>query len=75
MVDVAHAGGVLTRYGHLSKIAVRPGQKLRAGSLVGFEGATGNVTGPHLHFEVHRGATAIDPLPFLRDHGVRVPGS
>jgi murein DD-endopeptidase MepM/ murein hydrolase activator NlpD len=71
-VDIAHAGGVMTRYGHLVEFVVRAGQHVKRGQLVGFEGATGNVTGPHLHFEVHAGGRAIDPLPYLRAHGVRV---
>ena len=71
-VDIAHPGGVMTRYGHLVKFVVSPGQRVKAGELVGFEGATGNVTGPHLHFEVHVGGSAVDPAPYLRAHGVRV---
>ncbi|MDQ1659510.1 MAG: hypothetical protein QOD41_4593 [Cryptosporangiaceae bacterium] len=70
MIDIAHAGGVTTRYGHLERMVVRPGQHVVAGSLIGFEGATGNVTGAHLHFEVHVGGSAINPLPFLRAHGL-----
>src|SRR5205085_534200 len=66
LVVVAHGGGVRTRYAHLSRLAVRRGRVVSAGTLLGRVGATGRATGPHLHFEVLvRGANA-DPLPALR---------
>jgi murein DD-endopeptidase MepM/ murein hydrolase activator NlpD len=71
-VDIAHAGGVVTRYAHLLRITVKPGQRVVPGQLVGFEGATGNVTGAHLHFEVLKGGAATNPLPFLASRGVRL---
>jgi murein DD-endopeptidase MepM/ murein hydrolase activator NlpD len=71
-VDIEHAGGVMTRYGHLSRYVVRAGQRVRAGQLIGYEGATGNVTGPHLHFEVHVGGQAINPIPFYARKGVNL---
>ena len=52
-------------YAHLSRIGVRPGQSVVAGSLVGAVGATGLATGPHLHFELRLGTAAIDPLTAL----------
>ena len=59
-------GNYRTLYGHLSGIAVRPGTVLKAGTVVGWVGSTGNSTGPHLHFETllltNSGWTAIDPL-------------
>src|SRR5439155_4452841 len=65
LVVVAHGGGVLTRYAHLSRFAVRRGDPVAAGATLGRVGATGRATGPHLHFEVLvRGANA-DPLPAL----------
>lgn len=58
-------------YCHQSRIAVSPGQQVRPGEVIGYTGSTGNVTGPHLHFEVHPGGgAAVDPEPVFRDHSV-----
>src|SRR4051812_20306668 len=65
LVTIAHGGGIATRYAHLSRFAVRRGAWVRAGQVIGRVGATGDATGPHLHFEaLVRGANA-DPLPAL----------
>lgn len=66
MVEVDHGGGLTTRYGHMSEISVRSGQKVQAGDLLGKSGSTGRSTGPHLHYEVRRNGEATDPLPFIR---------
>ncbi|MEU9480248.1 transglycosylase family protein [Streptomyces sp. NPDC048191] len=74
-VVIRHADGRYTQYGHLSAISVRIGQNVTAGQRIGRSGATGNVTGPHLHFEVRTGpgfGTDIDPLAYLRAGGVRI---
>ncbi|WP_369393707.1 transglycosylase family protein [Streptomyces sp. CG1] len=74
-VVIRHADGRYTQYAHLSAIAVRTGQNVAAGRRIGRSGATGNVTGPHLHFEVRTGpdfGTDIDPLAYLRAGGVRI---
>jgi murein DD-endopeptidase MepM/ murein hydrolase activator NlpD len=56
-------------YCHQSRIAVRPGMKVTPGQVIGYTGATGNVTGPHLHLEVHPGGgAAVDPYPVLVAH-------
>jgi murein DD-endopeptidase MepM/ murein hydrolase activator NlpD len=65
MVLIAHGDGVRTRYAHLSRIAVRVGQRVATGSIVGRVGATGEATGPHLHFEVLVRGANIDPLSAL----------
>ncbi|MET9018738.1 M23 family metallopeptidase [Actinopolymorpha sp. NPDC004070] len=69
-IQVRHEDGTVTWYCHLSRIARRSGP-VRAGTLIGYVGSTGNSSGPHLHFEVHPGGgTAIDPLPWLRQKGL-----
>ena len=65
LVVVAHADGVRTMYAHLSTIAVRVGQRVETGARLGTVGATGDATGPHLHFEVRLRGAAVDPLPAL----------
>jgi peptidoglycan hydrolase-like protein with peptidoglycan-binding domain len=66
LVVVDHGGGVRTRYAHLSRIEVRFGRAVSAGSLLGRVGATGHAFGPHLHFEVLVRGANVDPLPALR---------
>jgi peptidoglycan hydrolase-like protein with peptidoglycan-binding domain len=62
LVTLAHASGVRTMYAHLSRVAVRVGQRVVAGQRVGRVGASGHASGPHLHFEVRLGGAAVDPL-------------
>jgi len=64
-VDLSHGHGYVTRYGHLSKIAVQPGQKVRLGDVIGSVGSTGRSTGPHLHYEVFRDGRRVNPWPYL----------
>ena len=64
---MAHGSGVSTLYAHLSAISVRVGQKVSTGSQLGLVGATGEATGPHLHFEVRVHEAAVDPLLALPD--------
>lgn len=60
-VRLNHAGGLMTSYSHMSRIAVRPGQTVRQGQVIGYVGSTGLSTGPHLHYELHRNGTAVNP--------------
>ena len=64
MVEVQHPNGLATRYAHLSRIAaeVRSGIPVRQGTVVGYVGATGLATGPHLHYEVRHGGQPVDPM-------------
>ncbi|MEU4096707.1 transglycosylase family protein [Streptomyces sp. NPDC026673] len=74
-VVVKHADGRYSQYAHLSSLSVSAGQTVSAGQQLGLSGATGNVTGPHLHFEVRTTpdfGSDIDPLAYLRAHGVNV---
>ncbi|MBC9718393.1 M23 family metallopeptidase [Streptomyces sp. TRM66268-LWL] len=67
--------GTYTQYGHLSSIAVTVGQQVTPGQQIGLSGATGNVTGPHLHFEARTSpdyGSDIDPVSYLRAHGVSI---
>jgi hypothetical protein len=66
LVVVAHGNGVRTMYAHLSRIEVRLGERVGAGFELGRVGATGDATGPHLHFEVRVRGAAVDPQPALR---------
>jgi murein DD-endopeptidase MepM/ murein hydrolase activator NlpD len=66
IIVLAHAGGLETLYGHvLPRRSVRIGQAVRQGEVIGYMGNTGNSTGPHLHFEVRRGRTTVNPLGYL----------
>jgi hypothetical protein len=72
-VVVNHGGGFSTLYAHLRQRDVVVGQVVDQGSTIGWVGDTGNVTGPHLHFEVRPGGgDPIPPLQWLRAHGVDV---
>lgn len=67
--------GHYAQYAHLSQLSVSAGQTVTAGQQVGLSGATGNVTGPHLHFEIRTTpdyGSDVDPVAFLRSHGVSV---
>jgi Peptidase family M23/Putative peptidoglycan binding domain len=66
LVTIAHRDGVRTMYAHLSRVAVRLGERVGVGTRVGRVGATGDATGPHLHFEARLRGAAVDPLPALR---------
>ena len=69
-VSIEHDDGTVTTYSHMSDFAVEVGDYLYAGDKVGEVGSTGNSTGPHLHFEVHEDGAQLDPMPWLRDHGI-----
>jgi murein DD-endopeptidase MepM/ murein hydrolase activator NlpD len=74
-VYILHADGYVTVYGHMDSIKVRVGQYVQAGQTIALLGMRGESTGPHLHFEVHKGGeygTPIDPIPWLRARGISV---
>ncbi len=60
-VRLRHAGNLGTGYAHMSRIAVRAGQSVKRGQVIGYVGSTGLSTGPHLHYEMYRGSKRIDP--------------
>lgn len=65
MIHLAHGYGMGTRYGHLSRIMVAPGQRVKRGDVIGLVGSTGRSTGPHLHYEVFRTGAQVDPRKYL----------
>jgi murein DD-endopeptidase MepM/ murein hydrolase activator NlpD len=65
LVTVYHSNGITTRYGHLSKISVEVGQKVKRGDLIGNVGSTGRSTGPHLHYEVRENDQPVDPQRYI----------
>ncbi|MGI8812587.1 MAG: M23 family metallopeptidase [Pyrinomonadaceae bacterium] len=65
MVEVDHGNGLISRYGHLSKIEVEVGDPIQRGQLMGFVGSTGRSTGPHLHYELRYDDKPINPRRFL----------
>jgi len=74
-VIIKHADGKYTLYGHLTRPLVSEGQTVTEGQEIGISGATGNVTGPHLHFEARTSpeyGSDMDPVAYLRSHGVNV---
>ena len=61
-VKLDHGSGYGTGYAHMSRIAVSPGTRVRAGQVIGYVGSTGLSTGPHLHYELYRGGQKVNPL-------------
>ncbi|UED87245.1 peptidoglycan-binding protein [Streptomyces profundus] len=73
-IVIQHAGGLFTYYGHLNAFRVNLNARVSAGQRIGDMGTTGNVTGPHLHFETHSGSlgNAVNPVPFATARGVNL---
>lgn len=65
-VELDHGGNMETRYGHMSRIAVAEGQRVRKGDVIGYVGSTGRSTGAHLHYEVRIGGEAVNPVPYMQ---------
>ena len=65
MVDVDHGGGIVTRYGHASALAVTVGQQVRRGEVIAYVGSTGRSTGPHVHYEVRVDGQPVNPAGYL----------
>jgi len=64
-IVIKHGFGLVTRYGHLSRFAVKPGDSVRRGDVIGYVGATGRATGAHLHYEILANGQLINPLQLL----------
>lgn len=69
-VIIDHGGGVETLYGHNSSLLVTEGQTVDAGERISLAGNTGYSFGPHIHLEVHLNGEAVNPTPWLQEHGV-----
>jgi murein DD-endopeptidase MepM/ murein hydrolase activator NlpD len=64
-VVINHGYGYGTLYGHMFKVKVRSGQKVKRGEIIGYVGSTGKSTGPHCHYEVHRNGDPVDPVYYF----------
>jgi murein DD-endopeptidase MepM/ murein hydrolase activator NlpD len=64
-VVINHGYGYQTLYGHMFRVKVKPGQKVKRGEIIGWVGSTGKSTGPHCHYEVRRNGEAVDPVYYF----------
>ncbi|HKI86512.1 MAG TPA: peptidoglycan DD-metalloendopeptidase family protein, partial [Thermoanaerobaculia bacterium] len=64
-VFLAHGFGITTRYGHMSRIIVHPGERVKRGQVIGYVGSTGRSTGYHVHYEVRLDGHPVNPLPYI----------
>lgn len=67
-IYISHGYGLVSRYGHLSKIDVKPGQRVKRGDVIGHVGSTGRSTGYHLHYEIRLDGHPVDPLAYILDN-------
>lgn len=65
-VQLDHGAQLETRYGHMSRLNVASGQRVRKGDVIGYVGSTGRSTGPHLHYEVRIAGEAMNPIPYMQ---------
>ena len=68
LVEINHGNGYLTRYGHNSKVLVKAGETVQKGQVLALVGSTGHSTGPHVHFEVLRDGSPVDPMAFINQN-------
>ena len=65
VVTITHKGGYKTRYAHLADIEVRKGNRVKKGKVIGYVGVSGNSFAPHLHYEVCRDTSVMDPVHYM----------
>jgi murein DD-endopeptidase MepM/ murein hydrolase activator NlpD len=65
LVAIYHSNGIVTRYGHMSKVSVEVGQKVKRGDTIGNLGSTGRSTGPHCHYEVRENDQSVNPMNYI----------
>jgi murein DD-endopeptidase MepM/ murein hydrolase activator NlpD len=66
LVELDHGKGIVTRYGHMSRVLVSPGQHVTRGEVIGLVGSTGHSTGAHCHYEVRIDNKPVNPIPFMK---------
>lgn len=71
MVVITHGFGLLTRYGHLSAFTVKAGETIKRGQVIGYVGASGRATGPHVHYEIFANGRLLNPLQLLTQQSGR----
>ncbi len=64
-VEINHGGGIVTKYGHMQRWAVQPGQWVKRGEIIGYIGMSGRTTGPHLHYEVRLNGVPVNPMRYI----------
>ncbi|MGE9984600.1 M23 family metallopeptidase [Desulfovibrio sp. SGI.169] len=64
-VEINHGGGIVTKYGHMQRCTVQPGQWVKRGETIGYIGMTGRTTGPHLHYEVRLNGVPVNPMRYI----------
>ncbi len=69
-VQIDHGDGLVTVYGHASKLMCKEGQQVKAGELIALVGNTGHSFGAHLHLEIHVNGSPVNPIPFFKERGV-----
>lgn len=68
LIEIAHEGNYITRYGHNKNILVDVGQPIKKGEMIGRMGSTGRSTGPHIHFEVIKGGHNVNPILYIQNY-------
>ncbi|MDR1333454.1 MAG: peptidoglycan DD-metalloendopeptidase family protein [Holosporales bacterium] len=74
-VNIEHSGAIRTAYGHLSRIVVRPGQRVTRGQIIAYSGFSGHCRGAHLHYEVISNGRHVNPLSFVKHDTQRLTGT
>jgi len=65
VLELNHGNGIVTKFAHLSRVAVKEGQRVTRGQLIANVGNSGLSTGPHLHYEIHVNGKVVDPLTYV----------
>ena len=74
-VKINHGGNLATRYCHMSRVATSSGQRVRQGQIIGYVGSTGLSTGPHLHYELYKNGSVVNPLSVKFTQRAQLSGS